>query len=719
MLKFATFTSDIELPFYTSLANLKIDHDKLDDSSRQLLGLYEVRPTDTPESSCRLQVHGNSLTSDAVAPGLYRAEGMIKNVNTIEDYRNLDKTAILTQAGRTIWDAIKDGTIYSCPSLLASFLVLSYADLKKYRFTYLFGFPALHSEPLWRVTASLQDSLHMDVSESTVADLAIHLSSVESTALVESVQTWRYGVDARQYGFFLAKKIRRLRSDEAGEGASDDGPQSRPITPDTSASKLDYSWVVGLLAKYETGFFDGVECTDRFVCFADPSTYNEYPGWMLRNLLILVSKRWGLDKVQILCYRDIHQHREDARSIIISLTRDEQDHSSLAANGAMLEQELPRVTGWERSAAGKISSKKGNHDVDIFSGLRLQSRLADQAVDLNLKLIKWRISPGLNLDIIKETKCLLLGAGTLGSYVARNLLGWGVRKITFVDNGCVSFSNPVRQPLFSFKDCLHGGAKKAYRAAEALKEIYPGVDAEGHVMSVPMAGHAIIDEPTVKKNYETLRRLVQEHDAIFLLMDTRESRWLPTVIGKAAGKLVMNAALGFDSFVVMRHGMDNFTQPEQGLGCYFCSDVVAPADQCTVTRPGIAAVASALLVEILVSVLQHPLGGRAPAPTSPHDDRGDHPLGVVPHQIRGFLSTFQNLVIKGNSYDCCSACSPRIIGAYNANQWQFVTRALNEKGYVEELSGLAEVQRMAEEAMGEIDFSDDNVDVDDEEAEII
>ena len=50
------------------------------------------------------------------------------------------------------------------------------------------------------------------------------------------------------------------------------------------------------------------------------------------------------------------------------------------------------------------------------------SRLADQAVDLNLKLIKWRIAPGLELEKIKDTKCLLLGAGTLGCYVARNLV---------------------------------------------------------------------------------------------------------------------------------------------------------------------------------------------------------------------------------------------------------------------------------------------------------
>ena len=114
--------------------------------------------------------------------------------------------------------------------------------------------------------------------------------------------------------------------------------------------------------------------------------------------------------------------------------------------------------------------------------------------------------------------------------------------------------------------------------------------------------------------------------------------------------------------------------------------------QCTVTRPGVAAIASALLVEILVSLLQHPLGSRAPAPLNPTEERGDHPLGIVPHQIRGFLSSFQNVVIKGSSYDSCSACSDKILRAYKEHGWEFVKRALNEKGYVEELSGLAEVR---------------------------
>ena len=136
----------------------------------------------------------------------------------------------------------------------------------------------------------------------------------------------------------------------------------------------------------------------------------------------------------------------------------------------------------------------------------------------------------------------------------------------------------MRQPLFNFQDCLAGGAKKAHRASEALKEIYPGVDSTGYVMSVPMAGHPIIDEATVKSEFETLQRLVEGHDAIFLLMDTRESRWLPTVMGKAADKIVMNAALGFDTFVVMRHGLAHEKRSPEELGCYFCNDVVAPAD---------------------------------------------------------------------------------------------------------------------------------------------
>jgi ubiquitin-like modifier-activating enzyme ATG7 len=291
-----------------------------------------------------------------------------------------------------------------------------------------------------------------------------------------------------------------------------------------------------------------------------------------------------------------------------------------------------------------------------------------------------------------------------------------------------------------------------------------------------MAGHPIMEEDRVKKEFEKLESLIEAHDAVFLLMDTRESRWLPTVMAKAAGKIVINAALGFDTFVVMRHGLrrpranaeeeqakgtvvnhpDDVNsplrvaasdplegdgdvrsvslvserEPDRGeeMGCYFCSDVVAPADslksatldqQCTVTRPGAAPIASALAVELLVSLTQHHLHGRAPAPdpvttgsanqiqSGPPTDPSlpdSHPLGTVPHQLRGYMSTWQTIQVKGKAYDCCAACSPSIIGKYEAEGWEFVKRAINEKGYVEEISGLAEVQRRAEEAEREMEI---------------
>lgn len=112
----------------------------------------------------------------------------------------------------------------------------------------------------------------------------------------------------------------------------------------------------------------------------------------------------------------------------------------------------------------------------------------------------------------------------------------------------------------------------------------------------PISSSSDVDAShTVEEDVAKLEELVKSHDAVFLLMDSRESRWLPTVMGKKWNKVVVNAALGFDSFLVMRHGAGRRrTQPgelegegmgegekkerKKGLGCYYCNDIVAPTD---------------------------------------------------------------------------------------------------------------------------------------------
>jgi hypothetical protein len=70
----------------------------------------------------------------------------------------------------------------------------------------------------------------------------------------------------------------------------------------------------------------------------------------------------------------------------------------------------PRVVGWERNKLGKLAPRS----MDV-AALMDPSRLAEQSADLNLKLMRWRAVPKLDLSIITNSKCLLLGAGTLGN----------------------------------------------------------------------------------------------------------------------------------------------------------------------------------------------------------------------------------------------------------------------------------------------------------------
>jgi ubiquitin-like modifier-activating enzyme ATG7 len=56
-----------------------------------------------------------------------------------------------------------------------------------------------------------------------------------------------------------------------------------------------------------------------------------------------------------------------------------------------------------------------------------------------------------------------------------------------------------------------------------------------------MPGHPVPPTPAslveqTRADVAKLDTLIDDHDVVFLLMDSRESRWLPTLLGKAKNK---------------------------------------------------------------------------------------------------------------------------------------------------------------------------------------
>ncbi|CAE6461216.1 unnamed protein product [Rhizoctonia solani] len=659
VIQFTPLSSLVQPAFWHDLVRLKIDVLKLSAESQPVIASYSAGKSIVDRETgqnvalgCQMVLGGEAFDKQA------RQAQML----AIEEFKSADKSALFNELADELWAAINSDTALTDLSYLNKFLVLTFADLKKYKFFYWFAFPALVAKPAWEIDSSGWLSAEEQLGRESLLSIYDSFSGLSNDK-------------SSHPAYFIARQ----------------------------SAKSGYE--ISSLSEWNS-FFKDIPEDKRILGFVDPSANPQSPGWPLRNLLTLVNVRLGVKgPLKVLAWRDTEvsgpNHTWHSRLGVVSIS----------GTQAPDLQARPTAVGWEKNTQGKLAPRLAD-----LAPMMDPTRLADQAVDLNLKLMRWRILPGLNLEKVAKTKCLLLGAGTLGCYVARTLMGWGVRTITFVDSARVSFSNPVRQPLFEFADCLEGGKPKAACAAESLKKIFPGMDATGIDMSIPMPGHPIppaLLEKT-KADVARLEELIDRHDAIFLLMDSRESRWLPTVIGASKGKIVMNAALGFDSFLVMRHGARaSQADGESGrLGCYYCNDIVAPADSlsdrtldqmCTVTRPGLAAIASSTAVEILVSLLQHPKGLNAPAP-KPGDESSESILGVVPHQLRGFLAQFSNKLITGAAYEKCTGCSETILKEYESRGFEMALRAFNETGYLEKVTGLDKLYAESEAVMESVDW---------------
>lgn len=65
--------------------------------------------------------------------GQVECAGTFLLVNTIEAFKQADKQRLLDAEAARVWAAIRDGSAVADPRLVARFLLLSFADLKKHR----------------------------------------------------------------------------------------------------------------------------------------------------------------------------------------------------------------------------------------------------------------------------------------------------------------------------------------------------------------------------------------------------------------------------------------------------------------------------------------------------------------------------------------------------------------------------------------------------------
>lgn len=103
-------------------------------------------------------------------------------------------------------------------------------------------------------------------------------------------------------------------------------------------------------------------------------------------------------------------------------------------------------------------------------------------------------------------------------------------------------------------------------------------------MAIPMPGHPVPNhvEDSVLEDCRRLHDLIDSHDAVFLLTDTRESRWLPTLLCantnkvyifillfSAFGMIIIIFDIAFSNKLGLPHDQDDLFVQHQYEEYYF------------------------------------------------------------------------------------------------------------------------------------------------------
>lgn len=253
-LKFVQFNSSIHPSFWSELENKKLNSWRLSTEPRVIYGSYE--PASLKDLPPTLYVSSGSFVKpENVKKKHIAAQGILYLVNTLDEFKQLDKKTILKEASEKILSTCEDTNT----TPMYTFVLLVHADVKKHKYIYWFGFPA------WVSTSK--------ATTTTMVEKSRKLTKSEKEVIIKLIENGKNNAALSPMYILHKDEILSIQTDDA---------KIKKMTSKTS-------W----------------EALHTKLIFLDPSSSEKNPGWPLRVFLRIPNQRYNLQiqKMDVYCLR--------------------------------------------------------------------------------------------------------------------------------------------------------------------------------------------------------------------------------------------------------------------------------------------------------------------------------------------------------------------------------------------------------------------------------